>query len=448
MLKRVKIGDLIKQKKAHSQTGPFGTQLKASDYVEFGTPVINVRNIGFGDIRSDSLEYVDEDMAKELKSHKLQKNDIVFGRKGAVERHSLISSKEEGWIQGSDCIRLRFLTDEFDPVFISYFFLTEYHKQWMINLGSFGATMGSLNQEIISKIEIPDIPLSIQRTIASILSTYGELIANNKQCIKLLEEMAAEIYKEWFVRLRFPGYETAKFFNEEGTEVKMGTVGALPERWEKLKAEKIYNIQIGKTPPREQTHWFTDNNRGVKWVSIRDINSSSVFVLGTSEEIIKDGIFKFNMNIAVKETVILSFKLTVGKVAIVFEDMVTNEAIAHFNLIDSCKMNREYTYCYLKYFQYGELGNTSSIGNAINSKIVKRMPIVAPPKQIIHSFGKSIYPILEEIKILAQKNQLLEQTRNLLLPRLISGKLNVEHLVDETELLMAAEPNADYQTKK
>lgn len=109
---RIKIGDLIKQKKAHSQTGPFGTQLKASDYVDEGIPVINVRNIGFGDIRENQLEYLNDEMAKVLKSHRLIKNDIVFGRKGAVERHSLISSKEEGWIQGSDCIRLRFLNNE------------------------------------------------------------------------------------------------------------------------------------------------------------------------------------------------------------------------------------------------------------------------------------------------------------------------------------------------
>ncbi len=152
MLKVIKIGDLIKQKKAHSQTGPFGTQLKASDYVDEGIPVINVRNIGFGEIRENLLEYLDDEMASNLKSHRLTKNDIVFGRKGAVERHSLISSNEEGWIQGSDCIRLRFLNSEYNPSFISYFFRTEQHKQWMINLGSFGATMGSLNQAIISKI--------------------------------------------------------------------------------------------------------------------------------------------------------------------------------------------------------------------------------------------------------------------------------------------------------
>ena len=77
MLKHIKIGDLIKQKKAHSQTGPFGTQLKASDYVEEGIPVINVRNIGFGEIRVNQLEYLNDEMSKILKSHRLIKNDIV-----------------------------------------------------------------------------------------------------------------------------------------------------------------------------------------------------------------------------------------------------------------------------------------------------------------------------------------------------------------------------------
>ena len=126
--------------------------------------------------------------------------------------------------------------------------------------------------------------------------------------------------------------------------------------------------------------------------------------------------------------------------------MVSNEAIAHFNIINESIMNREYIYCYLKNFQYAELGNTSSIGNAINSKIVKRMPIIKPAKNIINRFSESICSMLDEIDVLNQKNQLLQETRDLLLPRLISGKLSVEHLVEE-ELGMVAEEKAIYKNK-
>ena len=115
----------------------------------------------------------------------------------------------------------------------------------MINLGSFGATMGTLNQDIISKIEIPNIPLPTQQKIASILSAYDDLIENNKHRIQLLEEMAEEIYKEWFVRMRFPGFENTRFFNEAGEEVPHGTAGALPEGWEKVKLLDCLKFYIG-----------------------------------------------------------------------------------------------------------------------------------------------------------------------------------------------------------
>jgi hypothetical protein len=110
--KKCHIGDFVEKGMVDIQTGPFGTQLKASYYTEEGTPVINVRNIGYGDLRPDKLEYVPEDIADRLSVHLLCEGDIVFGRKGAVDRHILISNSQNGWMQGSDCIRLSSLSDE------------------------------------------------------------------------------------------------------------------------------------------------------------------------------------------------------------------------------------------------------------------------------------------------------------------------------------------------
>ena len=446
MIKRISLGELFKQKRAFSKTGPFGTQLKAADYVPDGRPVINVKNIGMGFVIDENLEYLDNEKSENLKAHKLKENDIVFGRKGAVERHALISKKEIGWIQGSDCIKLTFISQDFNPKFISHFFKTKGHQQWMLNLGSFGATMNSLNQEIISKIQIPNISRYYQDRIASILSAYDDLIENNNKRIQLLEEMAEEIYKEWFIRKRFPGYQDCKYFDKNGKEVRHGTVGALPVGWEIKKAEDLYLINIGKTPPRKEPQWFSEESNDIKWVSIRDINSSNIFILNTSEKITKDGAEKFNMRYAPKETVILSFKLTVGKVAITTEEMLTNEAIAHFNIKNS-SMNTVFTFWYLRLFQYGNLGNTSSIGTAINSKIVKSMPFLLPSKRIIEKFDDLVEPIMKEIKVLVKKNLLLQETRDLLLPRLISGKLSVEDLEMKNESLpLVAEPTSNYTT--
>ena len=151
---RVTVGDYVERGKVHLQTGPFGTQLRASDYTDSGTPVINVRNIGYGDLRDDKIEFVPEAVVERLGAHILQTGDIVFGRKGAVDRHLLINSSQAGWMQGSDCIRLRILSDSVCPLFLSFTFREEGYKQWMLTQCSNKATMASLNQDVIARIPI------------------------------------------------------------------------------------------------------------------------------------------------------------------------------------------------------------------------------------------------------------------------------------------------------
>ncbi|MDR3490020.1 MAG: restriction endonuclease subunit S, partial [Bradyrhizobium sp.] len=164
------VGDFVDDGLAEIQTGPFGTQLKASDYVSDGTPVINVRNIGFGDLRPDKIEYVGEETAERLSAHLLAPGDIVFGRKGAVDRHLFVQAEHDQWMQGSDCIRLRFLTDQVRTRFISYAFLRKDHQQWMLTQAGNKATMASLNQDIIRRIPVTAPPPDTQERVVDVLS--------------------------------------------------------------------------------------------------------------------------------------------------------------------------------------------------------------------------------------------------------------------------------------
>ncbi|WBL44767.1 restriction endonuclease subunit S [Algoriphagus halophytocola] len=430
MLKRIKIGQLIREKKAHSQTGPFGTQLKASEYVDFGIPVINVRNIGMGDVRSDNLEYLNDSKALELKSHRLKKDDIVFGRKGAVERHSFITENENGWIQGSDCIRLRILTDEFNPKFISYFFRTYAHQQWMINLGSFGATMGSLNQEIISKIEIPDIPRSKQDEITTTLSAYDDLIENNNQRIKLLEEMAEEISKEWFVRMRFPatagrpGYQDCKFFDQEGKEVPHGTPGALPEGWRDGVFGDLVEVKKGRN------------------ITASTIREGKVPVVAGG---LTPAYYHDTPNTKSPTITVSASGANSGYVNLYYEDIWASDC----SYVDSEMTD-------LLYFLYSTLRvrqkevfhlQKGSAQPHVYPKDIMGLKLNLPENELLKKFENLINPFYTEIGVLKNKNQILQETRDLLLPRLISGKLDVSDLgINEPEnMSMAAEPEGTYQ---
>ena len=274
-----------------------------------------------------------------------------------------------------------------------------------------GTAQDNLSWQKLETIKFPAPDIKIQNKIVEILGTFDDLIENNQKQIKLLEEAAQRLYKEWFVDLRFPGYENCKI------------VDGVPEGWSKDRADNFFKITIGKTPPRAEKQWFVDGSVGMPWLSISDMGNAGVYVFNTSEGLTSDAVQKYNMKVVPAGTVFVSFKLTVGRVAIAIKDMCTNEAIAHF-CIENDKL-RAYTYCYLSNFEYDTLGNTSSISKAVNSKIIKAMPFVMPNDDTIEKFSNVVDPILNEIKVKQEICNELIEARDRLLPKLMSGEVEV-----------------------
>ena len=208
--------------------------------------------------------------------------------------------------------------------------------------------------------------------------------------------------------------------------------GSIPKNWYYDTLEEISDVAIGKTPPRKE-HWWFSEKEGVKWISIKDLGNSGTYIFKTSEYLTEEAIDKFNMKLIPKDTVILSFKLTVGRLGITTEEMVTNEAIAHFKLKDS-PITKEYLYLYLKNFNYETLGSTSSIAKAINSKIVKKIPILIPSKNKLNSFSNTFETIFEQIKSNQKEITKLTTLRDTLLPNLMSGEIDVSKINCDLEL--------------
>ena len=189
------------------------------------------------------------------------------------------------------------------------------------------------------------------------------------------------------------------------------------------KVDDFFDIAIGKTPPRKEQQWFTTNPTDVTWVSISDMGSCGTYISKSSEKLTHEAIEKFNIRLIPDNTVLLSFKLTIGRIAITHGIMTTNEAIAHFKT-NNPKIN-EYLYCYLKNFNYQTMGSTSSIATAVNSKIIKSMPFIIPTNDEISHFHAIVGPMFKQILDRQIENDLLAETRDTLLPRLISGELDV-----------------------
>lgn len=140
------------------QTGPFGTQLSADEYTTEGVPCINVKNIGYGFIKNENIDYLPQDVVDRLSEHQLFENDIVFARKGSIDKHAIVSEREHGWMQGSDCIRLRLNLKIVLANYINYYLSSSIVNRYLQD-NSNGATMASLNSDMIKNIpiEVPDL---------------------------------------------------------------------------------------------------------------------------------------------------------------------------------------------------------------------------------------------------------------------------------------------------
>lgn len=220
----------------------------------------------------------------------------------------------------------------------------------------------------------------------------------NYSSTEMLELLALTIYKSWFEDFNFGSNQNI-------------SKGKLPDGWKEEELQTVADISIGRTPPRLEEQWFSKNPKDIKWMSIKDLGNCNVFIDKTSEYLSEEAVKRFNVPVIPANTVVVSFKLTVGRVAITTEDMLSNEAIAHINL------KKAYNYPYffyllLKGYNYKKLGNTSSIATAVNSKTIKQMKFILPEKNTLDKFHDFIEPIFERMRLNTFESKNLQSLNN------------------------------------
>jgi type I restriction enzyme S subunit len=259
----------------------------------------------------------------------------------------------------------------------------------------------------ISYLPLKLPPLPEQRAIVAVLSSLDDKIELLREQNKTLEATAQAIFKEWF----------GKYSPDRPEE--------LPEGWRVGKMGEEFEISIGRTPPRGETQWFSHIPKGKKWISIKDIGNSGAYIFNTSEYLTFEAIEKFNIPVIPKNTTVLSFKMTVGKLAITTEDMLSNEAIAHLKIKSDSMLTSEFIYCSLQGMDFNVLGSTSSIVTAINSTMIRHIEIIIPDEILMGRFDRTIKPLFQKIFNNSCQIQILANLRDALLPKLMRGEVRV-----------------------
>ncbi|ENY9926842.1 TPA: restriction endonuclease subunit S [Pseudomonas aeruginosa] len=442
------------------QTGPFGSQLHASDYVAEGIPSVMPQNIGDNKILDAGIARITEADAQRLSKYRIREGDIIYSRRGDVERRALVRKSEEGWLCGTGCLRIRFGEGVVYPRYAAHYLGHPAVREWIVR-HAHGATMPNLNTTILSELPFVLPPWTAQVSIGDVIELYDQKIDLNRRINQTLEAMAQAIFKSWFVdfdpvKAKISAIEqgedplraamraisgktdaeldqmprehhdqlatTAALFPDAMEESELGEI---PKGWAFQAADLLTEVGIGKTPPRKEPQWFTEGEGDWRWVSIKDMGTSGVFQQRSSEFLTSEAVSRFNVRVVPDRTVLLSFKLTIGRVAITDGTMVTNEAIAHFKLPSDAAISSEYLYLYLKSFDYSTLGSTSSIADAVNSKTIREMPVILANSDLIDCFTKSVIPIFEEVRNRQNEIAVLGATRDTLLPKLLSGEIEV-----------------------
>ena len=372
---------------ASIQTGPFGSQLHQSDYSEAGTPVVMPKDLVGGKISTESIARVAESHVERLSRHKIIPGDILYSRRGDVGRCAYASEAEANWLCGTGCLRVTIDQDKASPKFIFYQLQTAESIGW-VEKHAVGATMLNLNTSILSAVPVIFPPLNVQNQIADIVSAYDNLIENNQKQIKLLEEAAQRLYKEWFIDLRFPGHETTPI------------IDGVPEGWEKVGLANLAPILTGKKDANFGTEdgeypFFTCAQEPIKAPSF-SFDCDAVILAGNGD---------FNV------------KLYRGR----FEAYQRTYVISPFDK----------QYLFLIYHVIRESmreltqGASGSTIKFLTKHMLEDISVLIPSETILDIFNQNSAAIQQKIEILKLQTSDAEEARDRLLPKLMSGEIEV-----------------------
>jgi len=333
-----------------------------------------------------------------------RENDLIFCVRGSTTGKMNWADQIYSLGRGVCAIRGK---NKKDTLFIKY--CIENKLNALLQVAG-GGTFPNLKKDDILDFKIPF--LENRQKIASILSAYDDLIENNLKRIKLLEEAAQNIYKEWFVQFRFPSYETAKFGED-----------SLPQGWEKKKIIDLCDISGGGTPSTKIPEYW--ENGEIYWFSPTDLSKNSSLVLLRSEKkITATGLNKSSAKLLPPRAILMSSRATIGLFGIISHPCSTNQGF--INLIPIENFYRYYVLFNLKNRKEEIIGNASGATfKEISKRVFREMEIVKPDIKILKLFGKYAETIINQIENVESQNQTLKEARDILLPRLMDRRVEV-----------------------
>lgn len=398
-----------------------GFAFKTKDFTDIGVPIIKIKNVTPPAVTLSDLSYVTEEIAEKQKRYILEYNDVVIALTGShinqmasvVGRIARVKHQEKTLLNQ----RVGKITSKDSNIcnldYIYYYLSQEKIKIELANKAGGAANQANISPTDVKNLIIPFPDVDTQKRIADILSNYDNLIDNNQKQIQLLEEAAQRLYKEWFIDLHFPGYESANITD------------GVPEGWRKTTIGEYLSVRSGFA--FKSDWWQTE---GYPVVKIKDINNNTIDI--SSLECVSPEKTKAipEFKLSEGDAVIAMTGATIGKIGIVpnVENLYTNQRVGKIFPKDCIKNPTPFIFCFYSQKSVSEkifaLSSSSSAQPNISGKQLENLDVIAN-LEVVNLFCKQTISYFDKINCLREQISLLSQARDRLLSKLMSGEIEV-----------------------
>lgn len=456
------LGELAKESGGDIQTGPFGSQLHARDYVDDGIPSIMPKNISIDTVLTDDIARVSTDDVNRLAKYKVKTGDIVYSRRGDVEKCSRITDREDGWLCGTGCLRVRVLPGRVSTEYLHAYLCHPSVREWIVR-HAVGATMPNLNTSILSALPVIVPTQTEMEKVASIwLSLSGKIQINN-QINQTLEKMAQAIFKSWFVDFEpvkakiasleaggskeeallaamqavsgKPVDELARLQTEQPdhysnlrataelfpSAMQESELGEIPEGWRFSQIGDEVVVVGGGTPSTKNPDFWEGGH--ISWTTPKDLSNLSDKVLVDTERKITDaGLAKISSGLLPVDTVLMSSRAPVGYLALAKTPVAVNQGyiVMKCNKVITPEFVIQWCAYYMDEIKSRASGTTFA---EISKKNFKVISVVCPDSDLAEAYSELVSGIYALIENNVRGSKSLGEIRDALLPELLSGKL-------------------------
>lgn len=403
-IERATIGEIAKVKGGKRLPKGYAVQDEATEH-----PYLRVVDFDENGLNPSNVKFISNEVHEKIRRYVITDKDIFVSIAGTIGRVGIVPGLFSGANLTENAAKI---TDIHESVFgpFLYYFLRGYEGQAILKSKAGGTSQPKLALYRLAEVEFPKPLLETQRRIAWILANYDDLIENNRRRIELLEQAARGIYREWFVRLRFPGHERSKI------------VDGVPEGWKRQTISDVCDTLGGGTPStKEASYWGGE----ITWIVPTDVTKNDCLVLlDSARKITERGLRESSASMVPAETILMTSRASVGFFALMDREVCTNQGF--INVVPHEEQMR-------MYILFNLMSRVAEIrGNAkgttypeISKGRFRNLDIVIPDRNLVVEFANIAYDLVRQMRCLKRTTLELARARDLLLPRLMSGEIRV-----------------------